>query len=40
MYIELIIEATNSEFGRVLMAMKLFELIIEVLIEAIIEKSS
>lgn len=39
MYIELIIEATNSEFGRVLMAMK-FELIIEVLIEAIIEESS
>lgn len=40
MYIGLIIEATNSEFGRTLMAMKLFGLTIEVLIEAIFEESS
>lgn len=38
MYLELIIEATNSGFGRVLMAMELFGLIIEVLIEAMIEE--
>lgn len=37
---ELIIEATNSVCGRVLMAMELFGLIIEVLIEVIIEESS
>lgn len=37
MYIVLIIEATNSGFGRTLMAMKLFGLLIEVLIEVIIE---
>lgn len=38
MYLELIIESTNSGFGRVLMVMKLFGLITEVLIEAIIEE--
>lgn len=40
MYLELIIEATNSGFDRVLVAMKLFGLIIAVLIEAIVEESS
>lgn len=40
MYIELIVEATISGFGRVLMAMKLFGLIIEMLLEAINEESS
>lgn len=40
MYIELIIEAIDSGFGRVSMAMKLFGLIIEVVVEALIEEFS
>lgn len=40
MYIESVIEATNSGFGRALMAVKLSGLMIEVLIEAIIEEFS
>lgn len=40
MCIELIVEATNSGFGRALMAIKLFGLIIEMLLEAINEESS
>lgn len=39
MYLELVIEATtNSGFGSVIMAIKLFGLIIKVLIEAMIEE--
>lgn len=38
MYLVLIIEATNSGFGKTLMAMKLFGLLIEAVIEDLVKK--